>query len=154
RSALCLAVFATLLIIVGPRHEPWFDEAQAWLIARDTSLWDMLAHRVRYEGTPGLWHLILWLATRAGLPFSGLWLISATLACIGAFLVLTRAPFPYWLRVGVVFSYFIAYQYAIVARSYALDVALIPALAAVFASRLQRPLLYGVLLGLAANANA
>jgi hypothetical protein len=114
----------------------------------------MLAHRVRYEGTPGLWHLVLWLASHAGLPFSALWTISATLACVGASLVLTRAPFPYWLRVGFVFSYFVAYQYAIVARSYALDLALIPAIAATFASRLHRPLVYGALLGLTANANA
>jgi hypothetical protein len=47
-----------------------------------------------------------------------------------------------------------AYQYAIVARSYALDLALIPLIAASFADRLRRPLRYGVLLGLLANANA
>src|SRR5205807_46535 len=135
-------------------HEPWFDEAQAWLLGRDTTLWDLLAHRLRYEGTPGLWHALLWLAAHAGLPFSGLWLISATLAVAGAFVILTRAPFPYWLRVGTVFSYFVAYQYAIVARSYALDLVLIPLIAARFAERLRRPVLYGVLLGLAANANA
>jgi len=154
RSALVLAGFAALLAVVGPRHEPWFDEAQAWLIGRDATLWDMLAHRVRYEGTPGLWHLVLWLAAHAGLPFSGLWLVSGACACIGAWIVLTRAPFPYWLRVATVFSYFVAYQYAIVARSYALDLALIPALAATFTARLRHPILYGALLGLTANTNA
>ena len=34
-------------------------------------------------------------------------------------MILTRAPFPYWLRVGIGFSYFLAYQYGIVVRSYA-----------------------------------
>ena len=154
RAALVLALFATLLAIVGPRHEPWFDEAQAWLIGRDTTLWELLAHRVRYEGTPGLWHALLWLASHAGLPYASLWLISGALACVGAWVILTRAPFPYWLRVGTVFSYFVAYQYAIVARSYALDLALIPLIAASFADRLRRPILYGTLLGLLANANA
>jgi hypothetical protein len=154
RSAIVLALFAAMLAAVGPRHEPWFDEAQAWLIARDSTLWDMLAHRVRYEGTPGLWHVLLWLLAQAGMPFRHLWMVSSALAWIGAFIILTRAPFPYWLRVGVIFSYFVAYQYAIVARSYALDLMLLPLIAATFADRLRRPVVYGLLLGLAANVNA
>jgi hypothetical protein len=46
---------------------------------------------------------------------------------------------PFWLRGGIIFSYFIAYQYAVVARSYALDLLLIPLIAATFASRFNRP---------------
>ena len=69
RSVVTLVLFAAMLAIVGPRHEPWFDEGQAWLLARDATLWDLLAHRVRYEGTPGLWHAILWLFSHAGMPF-------------------------------------------------------------------------------------
>lgn len=154
RSALVLALFAALIAVVGARHEPWFDEAQAWLIGRDTTLWDLLAHRLRYEGSPGLWHTLLWLLSHAGVPFAYLWLVSGLLACIGAWIILTRAPFPYWLRVGIVFSYFVAYQYAIVARSYALDLVLIPLIAAYFSERTRRPVLYCTLLGLCANVNA
>ena len=153
RSVLVLALFAALLATVGSRHEAWFDEAHAWLLGRDTTLWDLLAHRLHYEGTPGLWHALLWLVSHAGLPFAYLWLVSGALACIGAWIILTRAPFPYWLRVGIVFSYFLAYQYAIVARSYALDLVVIPLIAATFADRLRRPVLYGALLGVCANAN-
>ena len=154
RTVIVLAAFATMLAIVGPRHEPWFDEAQAWLIARDATLWDLLAHKVRYEGSPGLWHALLWLLAHAGMPFSWLWIVSGALACGGAWIILTRAPFPFWLRTGIVFSYFMAYQYAIVARSYALDLMLIPLIAASFANRVNRPVLYGALLGLLANVNA
>lgn len=154
RAFIALAVFVAMLAVVGPRHEPWFDESQAWLLGRDATLWDLLAHRVRYEGSPGLWHAILWLLSHAGMPFSYLWLVSAAFACGGAWVLLTRAPFPFWLRVGIVFSYFMAYQYAVVARSYALDLLLIPLAAATFAERLHRPVLYGLLLGLLANVNA
>lgn len=34
--------FAVLAYIIGGVHEPWSDEAQAWLIARDASLYDLL----------------------------------------------------------------------------------------------------------------
>jgi len=142
------------LLVVGAHHEPWVDESQAWLIARDSSLASLLAERVRYEGTPGLWHLLLWLAIRCGLPFGQLHLVSVGCAVAGMALMLWRAPFPAPLRAGLAASYFGAYQFAVVARSYALDLVLLPALAHAFARRTDRPLLYGVLLGLLANCNA
>ena len=153
-ETIALAIFAGLLIIVGAHHEPWFDEAQAWLIAREGSpLWIMI-HGVRYEGTPALWHLLLWTVQRLGLPYSGLWLVSSALACGGAWVVLFKSPFPLVMRIGLIFSYFFAYQYSVVARSYALDLLLLPLLAWRFRARLDHPLLYALLLGLAANTNA
>ena len=148
------AVFVVSILLVGRRHEAWFDEAQAWLLARDNSLPDLLGHALRYEGTPGLWHLLLWVAIRCGLAYSGLYLISSALACGGAWLVLYRSPFPAWLRVGVIFSYFFGYQYSVVARSYSLDLLLIPLLAYLYDKRLGRPVLYCLVLGLCVNSNA
>jgi hypothetical protein len=153
-ALVALALFTALLIAAGGRHQPWFDEAQAWLIARDNTPWSLAVSGVRYEGTPALWHLLLWGVQRLGLPYGGLWLVSGTLAVVGAAIVLYRSPFPLWLRVGLIFSYFFAYQYAVVARSYALDLVLMTALAALFEQRSARPLLYAALLALLANTNA
>jgi len=153
-NAAALAGFIGGVWIVGMHHEPWFDEAQAWLIARDNSLLGILTKGVRYEGTPALWHLVLFLVQRLGLPYEGLFLVSGALASAGAGLVLFRSPFPLWMRLGVIFSYFFAYQYAVVARSYALDLLLIPLAAALFAERSRRPLAYAAVLGLMANTNA
>ncbi len=143
-----------LLAVVGLHHEPWFDEAQAWLIARDNTLLGLVTAGVRYEGTPALWHLVLWGAQRSGLPYAGLWLVSCALAAGGAFIVLFKSPFPFWIRLGVVFSYFFAYQYSVVARSYALDLLFMPLLAWLFADRRARPLAYCAVLALIANTNA
>jgi hypothetical protein len=151
---VALAVFASLLIVVGAHHEPWFDEAQAWLIAREGAPWWIVTHGVRYEGTPALWHLLLWTVQRLGLPYGGLWLVSSALACGGAWVMLFRSPFPLAMRIGLIFSYFFAYQYSIVARSYALDLLFVPLLAWHFEKRLERPLLYALTLGLVANTNA
>jgi hypothetical protein len=150
---LAFGVFIGLLLVGGSRHEPWFDEAQAWLIARDSSPWTILAHLVRYEGSPGAWHLVLWAAERLGTPYDALWLISGAFACAGAWIVLYKSPFPFWLRLGVIFSYFWCYQYAVVARSYALDLFLIPLIAALYSRRSERPVAYFCLLGLLANVN-
>lgn len=153
-KAAALLVFAIWLFVVGAHHEPWFDESQAWLLARDSSLFQLLADRVRYEGTPGLWHLLLWLLIRIGLPFDHLYVVSAVCALAGAALLLWKSPFPTPLRLLLVASYFFAYQFSIVARSYALDLVLIPALAYKFARRTDRPVIYGALVGLLANSNA
>jgi hypothetical protein len=147
-------IFATWLLVVGSHHEPWLDESQAWLLARDSSLYELLIERVRYEGTPGLWYLLLWISIRCGLPFGGFYLISAACALIGAAIVLWRAPFPAPLRVLLLASYFFSYQFSVVARSYALDLALVPALASIFPQRTTRRVTYGVLIGLLANSNA
>ena len=153
-APLALLLFAGLLVLVGVHHEPWFDEAQAWLIARDNSPWTLVSQGVRYEGTPALWHGLLWLVQRLGLPYDGLWLVSSSLAFGGAWVVIYKSPFPLWMRMGLIFSYFFAYQYSVVARSYAIDLLLLPLLAWLFADRCERPLLYGALLGLLANTNA
>jgi hypothetical protein len=153
-APLALLLYAGLLIFVGAHHEAWFDEAQAWLIARENSPWTLVAQGVRYEGTPALWHGLLWIVQRLGLPYADLWLVSSSVAFAGAWVVIYKSPFPIWMRIGLIFSYFFAYQYSVVARSYAIDVLLLPLIAWLFADRSKRPLLYGALLGLLANTNA
>lgn len=151
---IALFGFAAWVLIIGAHHEPWFDEAQAWLMARDNTLWQLLAQRVRYEGTPGLWHAVLWLCIRAGLPFGWFFLIPAAFAVAGAAVILWWAPFPAALRVAVLTSYFYGYQFSVVARSYCLDLLLVPLAAALFADRVRRPIRYAVVIGLMANTNA
>jgi hypothetical protein len=116
----CLAVYAALTASTAWRHEPWADEAQAWLLARDstlTALWTRLLH---YEGTPGLWHTILNVAAHLGYPYRALNLLPAALGCIGTWMILRYSPLPVWLRMLLPFTFFLGYQYAVIARSYSL----------------------------------
>ncbi len=68
-NILALSFFSVLLIIVISFHEPWFDEAQSWLIARDASFHDMLLVIPHYEGHPPLWWFILSIPSKLGLPY-------------------------------------------------------------------------------------
>lgn len=149
-----LALLSAWLFNVGSTHEVWGDESQAWLLARESTLGQLLFDRVRYEGTPALWHVILWIAARSGLQLDDLFLISSAFALAGACVVLWRAPFPAWARLGIVFGYFFSYQYSVVARSYSVDLLLIPLAAAWFSGRMDRPWRYALCLGLLANLNA
>jgi hypothetical protein len=135
RRALTVALFvafAAQMALAVARHEPWFDEAQAWLIARDSGLWELFAERLRYEGSPGLWHLVLMPFAKLGLPYAAIGWIGAGCALVGAALLLRRGPFPLWVKAGLLFSWAIGYQYAAVARSYTLMPLLLFAIADVW----------------------
>lgn len=153
-QGLALGCYAAWVIWVGLHHEAWFDEMQAWLLARDNSLVTLIGTYARYEGTPGLWHAILWVATRAGLPFGAIWVLSASFAIIAAAIVLWRAPFPLPLRIGLLVTWYFGYQYSVVARGYCLDLMLLPIAAILFADRVRRPLPYALAVGVIANINA
>jgi tetratricopeptide (TPR) repeat protein len=152
-----LPVFAAYVVIVGvtvAHHEPWFDEAQAWLIARDATWSDLLCTLPRYEGSPMLWHLLLALPARCGLPFASLNVIAAAIACGGVLMFLARSPLPKFLAATAPFTFFLVYQHAAVARSYVLMPLLLFTCADLYPSRFRRPLLFVAPLGLLAHVSA
>ena len=76
-------------------HEKWADEAQAWLIARDLSLPRIFFYELRYEGSPGLWHLILWIAQHVfHAPYAALGPLGLVFATAGVAFLIFFAPFP------------------------------------------------------------
>ena len=148
--AAVLILYVLLTGFVTVRHEPWRDEADAWLVARDSSLVEMIPAWTSNAGTPALWYLALKPLVKLGLPYSaenGLNLIF----CWGAVgLVLFLAPLTLVTRILVASSYFFAFEYAVVARSYALSILLLFVACSAFH---KRPLLSAVAVALAANTN-
>jgi hypothetical protein len=116
-----LVAYSVTVVFAVRHHEKWADEAQAWLLARDVSLKTLWLHELRYEGSPGLWHTMLWIAQHwFGAGYASLGYIGAACAIAGAAWLIFRTPFPHPLRWLAAFSYFFLYQYAVVARSYVL----------------------------------
>ena len=100
-------------------HEPWFDEAVAWLIAKDSSLYDLLFVAPHYEGHPSLWHIILAPFAKLGAPYElSLSLISLAFSGAAVILFVYKAPFKRIFRILIPFSYFVFYQYSVVSRPY------------------------------------
>lgn len=139
-ETLVLAGYALVAGIGIAWHEPWADESQAWLLARDSRWWPMMAHGVRYEGTPGLWHSLLWLLARVHIGFMGMHWIAGVIAAAAIVVLLRYAPFPVLLRVLLPFGFWLAYQDAVVARSYVLFAVIAFGAAAVLRSLAQTPL--------------
>ncbi len=145
-AAAALCALAAALALAGWRHEPWFDEAQAWLVARDAPLGELLSTWLRYEGNPGLWHALLAAPARLGAPYATMRVLSAALALLAAWLLLFRSPLPLAARVAIPFAYFPLFQYAVVSRPYALAAPALYALAALWPRRFARPAAFAALL--------
>jgi hypothetical protein len=149
------AIWLVYLFLTGAGfvcHEPWRDEAQSWLLARDLDLWTLIRH-MPYEGTPPLWHLVVFPFAQSGLPyfFQGLvhWIIAGS--AIGLWLF--HAPFPRAIKYLLPFSYFFLFEYSVVARSYGLLVLLLFAICAHYPRRHDQPWIHALLIALLAQTN-
>jgi len=151
--AAVVAGFAVITAFVAAHHEPWRDEADAWLVVRDIDF----AHFfdwTRHAGTPALWYGLLAPLARLGLPYEsqkGLHLIVATVAMA---IFAARAPLSRLTKVLAIFSYYFAYEYSVIVRSYALAILLVFAAAALWRVRAERPIAIGIVLALLCNTNA
>lgn len=150
-NIIILIVFILITVRVGQYHEAWADEAQAWLIARDMSINDILFQIGRYEGTPTLWHLILKLLICLGYKYEYMYLISIFFTSIGIGIILFKLDLPKIIKVLLPFTYFIIYEYTIKARSYCLILPVIALIAVVYKDRKNKIILYNFLLGLFAT---
>ena len=116
-----LLLYSGVVLFTVRYHEKWADEAQAWLIARDLDLKTIWFHELRYEGSPGLWHTILWIAQHwFHCPMRALGYIGVAFAIAGAAVLIYKAPFPWYVRWPLAFTYVMVYQYAVIARPYTL----------------------------------
>ncbi len=119
-------LLTTIVIIIGLAilkfffHEFWKDEWQAWLVARDMSLTQMLGF-LNYEGHPSLWYLYL-------IPFT--WLSSyfkedvllnlahllPIIVCV--YLLFFKTTLPFLYKTMMALSYFLFFEYGVVNRGY------------------------------------
>jgi hypothetical protein len=151
--ALFAGAYAALVVFTIHYHEPWADEAQSWLLSRDASLAQLWGHLLHYEGTPGLWQTLLHALIRLGLTYSAYGFVSASLGLAAIVILLRYAPLPLFIRILLPFTYFLCYQYAIIARSYALIAPLLFAMAAFYPQASRRPALMTALLALLAGVS-
>lgn len=137
---IALIIYMVLNLLMTIYHEPWFDEAESWLIARDASYFDILFVRPHYEGHPPFWHLILSVPAKLGAPYEfSIKGIQFAFAVLLVWLILFRSPFPQKFRLFLPFSFFFFYQYGVIARPYAMLCVAMFLLAEIWESRDRKP---------------
>jgi len=111
----CYVALTTWLAL---HHEPWRDEADSWLMARDASVAQIL--RIGPDsGHPPLWYFMLKPFTVSGLPYATQPALHLSIIWAAAWLLVFRSPFPWVVSASVLFTYFFSFEYSIIARNYA-----------------------------------
>jgi hypothetical protein len=150
--AISLAFYAAIVIFSAFHHEPWRDEAQSWMLTRDYGILFMF-DSISYNGHPLLWHLILHPFARLGFPYATMFITHICLAAAAVFLLLKYAPFSRLTKVFFIFSYFMSYEYSVIARNYCISILLLFAIASFYRFRFDRPFTFALLIILLVNSN-
>ena len=142
-------IYTALIIWISVFHELWFDEAQTWMIAKDASLYDILFKIPHYETHPPLWHLMLAIPAKSGLPYElSMKAIQILTAVLMVAVIEFKSPLPNIIKVILPFTYWTAYQYGVISRPYALFAALLFLCASLYLERDEKPVQYCVVLGI------
>ena len=107
-TILVFILFVTLALVIGANHEPWADEAQSWIIARDASCGEIIWDISRYEGTFPLWFLTIKLFISLGLQYEYFFIIPIIISSIGLLVFLKLVDCPKFVKVLLPFSYYVS----------------------------------------------
>ena len=143
-----LAVYNTIRLF---RHVMWRDELQAFMVAAASNTPLDLFAKLKYEGHPGLWHLLLWVITRFTTDPVAMQVLQLVIA-LGVWVLVWRlSPFRPVGKLLLLLSYYRCWEYFVVSRGYALGVLLGFSFVALQAHRPEQRFWPWVLLGLLAN---
>ena len=122
---ITLGLYIVITVVLQFYHSIDGDEAQAWLIARDSESLRGIYAKLGYEGSPGLWHTLLFPLVKSGIPFQIIYFLNHLFAITAVILWLRFAPFPLFVRVLFPFIHVFLIDYSLNARSYTLCFALL-----------------------------
>lgn len=148
---LCVALaYSVVTLIAVLNHEPWRDEAQIWLIIRDLNIQEIFTH---LTGNLCLWSLLLFPFVKLGFPYFSMQIIHWVISISATTLFLFKAPINKFTKVLFVFSYYMIFEYGVVARDYMLTILFLFLIANYYGSRFTNPKRYAALVFLLFNSH-
>lgn len=149
-----VAIVVVVGFIGALNHSMWRDEMNVWLIARDSASLAALIENVHYDRAhPGLWHLcVAILHALFGHPVA-MQLFHWLLGVGSIFLFWRYGPFTQVQKWLFTFGYLPFYEYLLIARNYAVAMALLFGICAAWPYRKRTYLPLAVLIALLANSN-
>lgn len=151
-AAAIFVVYSIITLIGATHHELWFDEAQAWGIARDATL-ETFSDILKHEGHPALWYLILMPFAKLGAHCEIINIISWFFSAVAAGLFMWKAPFGLVFKTAMLFSSGFLFFNSVNSRVYCLIPLLLFLIAIVYQKREKYAPIYGLLVGLLANTH-
>ena len=148
-----LLLFGILTFCLMLKRVPFWDEAHAWLIAKNLNFFELFQIE-KYDGHLFIWHSLLMPFAHNNLMYPYPMYFLNWLFCMAALIILwNRAPFSNLTKFLITFSCPFFWYYAMVARCYSLSVFSLFLILAFYKQRLQKPVLFASLLVFAANTS-
>jgi hypothetical protein len=129
------------------------DEAESWLIVRDSSNIAELFHNNRYTGHPMGYYLALFAVDTVVPTWLSVQILQFGTACAVVSLLLWASPFTLGERLLLPFGTYTLFEYGIKSRSYALGFAVLCLACQVLGGRRRSPLLFGLCIAALANVH-
>ena len=121
KKKILFLTYLALTTWLAVHHEPWRDEADSWLMARDATIGQILAIGPD-SGHPPLWYFLLKPLAASGLPYAAQPALHLVIIWGAAWLLVFRSPFPWQVSAAVLGTYLFSFEYSVVARNYGLGI--------------------------------
>ncbi|MEY4701368.1 MAG: hypothetical protein RL326_1555 [Pseudomonadota bacterium] len=113
--------YMVLTATLAFHHEPWRDEVDSWLMARDASLATIV--RISPDmGTPVGWYFLLKPFASIGLPFATQQALTLVLIWTAVAILIFQSPFSILVSTCWCLSWYLSFEYSVMSRNYTLGV--------------------------------
>ncbi len=136
-------LYAILVLAGVAHHEPWRDEAQSFLAARDNNI-SSLFKFLPTEGHPPLWYLLIMPFIKMGLPYEFQNWLTGIIVIASIYILIFKSETPFLIKVLIPFNYFFLYEFAVFARNYCLVMFFISAIISLYPKRFDKPILFAL----------
>ncbi len=134
-DAVLIFLYAVLTLLLVLRHESWRDEAQPWLAVQKFGLFELFLKYLFGAGCPFLWYFLIFPLAKLGLPYQSILILNWIIAVAAASIFVIKAPFPRIFKFLFIFSYYMFFEYAVIARNYALTTLILFIVASLYKKR-------------------
>ena len=151
--AVCIFIWVAITLIRLALHQPWYDEAWAWELARNFQFGSIL-ESLSYEGHFFVWYFLLLPFAKLNLFYPYSMQLLNWFFCFGAIYILWKYfPFNNFVKTFITFSFPFLTVYPILARCYSVGIFLLFVLTAMYKDRLKYPVIYSILIFICANTS-
>lgn len=150
---LLVLPFLVFFFVQLAHHQMWRDETNPWALAIKSRTLGELFYFARNEAHPYLWHVILWVVTRATTSLTALKCVAAIVGALNYLILAFSSPFSRLEKLLLFSSYYVSFEYAVFARMYGVMLLLVLLYLRSRTSHPEKIAINGLWLGVLANAD-
>lgn len=121
---ILLIAFVSVCTVTVANHELWRDEANAWLMGRESSSFRELLLNTQYTGHPRLWHALLMILAKLTSSPAAMQIFNLAIVVAAIWCFVRYSLFSTLHKTLFIFGFFPIYEYSVIARPYGLSLLL------------------------------